>query len=476
MKRIFQFLFFLGVCGCILGFKFSQKISPESLVPTTPVVKQDLKVEIKTVGELETARSTIIASSIKGDQGKIIDLIADGVYVQPGQVLVKMDPTPFEDKIEKLRGQIHEQEAYIYALEQTLEWEKTQADHKNRTATYEIETAKLELDKIIYGDGPQEISRLKGAMQKAGLKYDDLNAYSNDLIELQTQGFLNAAEVKQAQKKLTEEQEAYEMAKLQYDSYVQHVYPLLIKKMETNLKRAQVNEEETIKSGVYNVAKAITLLDQTKQGLADYSVQLLEAKKELAQTEIKAPAPGMVVLREDYRSGQRRKPRVGDILVKNQPLIDLPDLSSMVIKTRVREVDLFKVEIGKKATVEVDAYPQLSFRGTISSIGVLALADLGRTSEEKYFDIRIDLEDSDSRLRPGMTTRATIHAQKAQDILTIPLHAVFEEHRQPFCYVVSPTNLYEKREIRLGISNEQWAEVLEGLKEGDLVCLLNPFQ
>jgi HlyD family secretion protein len=136
--------------------------------------------------------------------------------VEPGQVLVKMDPTPFEEKIEKIKIQLKEQEACVAACTQALKWENSQAEHENRLAIYEIETAQLELNKMIYGEGPQEISRLKSAMQKAWLKFDEIQAYSNDLIELETQGFLNPSEVKQAQKRLGEEKEAYEMAKLQY--------------------------------------------------------------------------------------------------------------------------------------------------------------------------------------------------------------------------------------------------------------------
>ena len=476
MRCFLTLLILLGCCGLFLGFYLFKGIHELSkTVPILPVIKRHLLVEIKTVGELEAARSLIIASSVKGDQGKIIDLIADGITVEPGQILIKMDPTPFEEKIEKLRAQIKEQEACLKAFEHALEWGKSQAEHENRTSAYEVETAKLELDKIVYGDGPQETSRLKGAMQKAWLKYEELNTYSHDLMELETQGFLNPVEVKQAQKKLAEEQEAYEMAKLQYESYVKHVFPMQVKKAETSLKRTQMNKEETAKSGVYKVAKAISLVEQADQVLADSWMQLQEAEKELLQTEIIAPASGMVVHREDFRSGQRRKPRVGDILVKNQPLLDLPDLSSMVVKTRVREVDLFKVVSGKKATIEVDAYPHLGLKGTISAIGVLALTDSIRTSDEKYFEVRIALDESCSCLRPGMTARTTIHAQEAEDVLTIPLHAVFEENKQNFCYVVCPEKDYEKREIQLGMSNEQWIEVKTGLKEGEHVCLLNPF-
>jgi len=476
MKKMVQLILFLGFSGLILGFNLREPLPSSSSVPFVYVTRQDIKVEVKTVGELEAARSTTIASVIKGDQGKIIDLISDGVYVQPGQLLVRLDPTPFEEKLEKLQAQVKEQEVTLKALAQTLKWESFQAEHKNRMGHLEVESAQLELDKIMYGDGPQETSRLKAAMQKAWLKYDELQAYSNDLLELEAQGFLNHAEVKQAKKKLDEERESYEMAKLQYDSYVQHVYPMQVKKGETSLKRAQVNQEEMMKGGDYNIARSKALLEQGKQTLTHDLLQLREAQKELTETEIVAPAQGMVVLREEYRSSQKRKARVGDILVKNQPLIDLPDLSSMMIKTKVREVDLFKVAVGKKATIRVDAYPQLVFNGTVSAIGVLALTDMGRPSEEKYFEVRVALDDSESCLRSGMTARATIQTQEKYNVLTIPLHSVFNDGKENYCYILKPQEGYEKRNLTLGVSNDQWLEVKTGLQEGECVCLLNPYQ
>ena len=476
MKRIYRFLFFLTTLAIIFAIFSFKDTAQVPYLPIAQAIRQPLKVDVKTVGELEAASSLIIASTIKGDLGKIIDLIPDGIYVSPGQILVKLDPTPFEEKREKLEGKIKEQESIVLSLERACAWEKCQAEHKNKTAAYEVDTAKLELDKMMHGDGPQEISRLKAAMQKAYLKFEEMNAYSNDLQELESQGILNAVELKQAQKRLEEEREAYEMTKLQHDSYVQHVYPMLVKKAETALKRAQVAEEETLKLGDYSVAKAYALLEQAKQGLADSHQQWRDVANELIETEIKAPASGMVVHREDYRNGQKRKPRVGDVLVRNQPLIDLPDLSAMVIKTRVREVDLYKVDIGKKATIEIDAYPEMAFQGTIKQIGVLAVGDTGRANDEKYFEVRMTLDESDSRLRPGMTARTTIHAQALEDRLTIPLHAIFEENKQLFCYVSIPGTGYEKKEVTLGASNDQWVEVLEGLSEGASVCLLNPFQ
>lgn len=442
-------------------------------IPLAKAETRSFAIDIRTVGELEAKKSTGISSPIRGDQGKIIYIIPDGQNVNEEVVLLKMDPTPFEEKIEKLTGEVVEQQAYIEALAQTLEWEINQGEHERKTCEFETSSAALELDRIKHGDGPLEIAKFKAALHKAWIKYDELNGYSNDLIALEEQGFLNTVERKQAEKKLDEEKEAYENAKLQYESYVEHVHPMQVRKAETALKQCIIKQEEQAKTRGYKIGKAQGELEQARHELKSIEIQLKEAYNELTMSEIKAPAPGMVVHKDDYRSGQKRKPRVGDVLVKNQPIIELPDLSQMTVKTKVREIDLYKIAIGKSASIEVDAFPSLTLTGKVISIGILAISDMMRPSEEKYFEVKIAVDQSDSRLRPGMTSRVVIHADQLSDVLTVPVHALFEEERKLFCYVASFSG-FKKRPIEVGALSDQWAEIKSGLKSGERVSLINP--
>lgn len=444
-------------------------------IPVVQVQVRSFNIAVHTVGELEAAQSTSISSSIRGDQGKLIWLIADGAYVKPGDLLIKIDPTPFEEKIEELKLKIKDQEASLGTQIKTVEWEINQSEMELKTAAFETETAELELNKIINGDGPQEIARLNSSMQKALVKYEELQSYSDELKDLEKKGFLNAMEVRAAQKKLQEEKDAFDDAKMQYDCYVTHVYPMLVKKAETHLKRCNLREEEQRKSGIYKIAKAQATMLSAEQSIADLKQQQRFAEWELQLTELKAPAQGMVVQREEYRGAQRRKPRIGDILVKNQPLLDLPDLTTMLVKTKLREVDLCKVCIGKEASIEVDAYPHLLFNGKLTYIGVLALTDLSKTGDEKFFEIKVGLNNPDNRLRPGMTARITIHADSVKNKLTIPCHAIFENGKQSYCYVQT-NNGFVARTIEIGGMNEQWAEVSEGLNEEEFVSLTMPPQ
>lgn len=435
--------------------------------------KNSFDIEVKAIGELEAANSISIASLIRGENGKIISIIADGTNVNTGDLLIKMDPTPFEEKLENLMNKRKEQESYVASLQKSLDWEVSQAERDDKTSEFEVEAAELELTKVIKGDGPLEIARLKGAMQKAFIKFEEINGYSSDLLQLQEEGFLNPSELKNAHKKLEEEKEAYETAKLQYESYVDHVYPMHVKRAEAALKQAKMKKEETIKIRSHAIGKAMVELSQAIQVSEGMEYQYLEAEKELALTEIKAPSSGMVVHKEDFRNGLRRKPRLGDVAVKNQVLLDLPDLSQMTVKSKVREIDLCKIDLGKNVIVEIDAYPQLHFTGKVTLIGTLALAELGKPAEEKYFEIRVLLDKSDPKLRPGMTSRITIQGDKLQDVLTVPVHALFYEQQKSYCYV-STFRGYEKREVKSGVSNEEWVQIHDGLNEGDYVCITMP--
>jgi HlyD family secretion protein len=450
-----------------------KKNDEDKAIPTAVVNKRTYSIEVRTLGELEAERSLNIASTIRTEQPKVIELVADGTHVNMHDLLVKIDTLPFEIKIEELKTSIQENEGKVKGFEQALAWEIEQSEHASKAALLELEVAQLELDKVVSGDGPLEIARLKSTMNKTKVKYDELNTYAVDLKNLEDQGLLNAAEVNQTQKKLMEEQEQYENAKLQYESFIKHVHPMQIKKAETALKCLANKQEEAQRTAKFNIEKARLGLAQAQQVLTSVQRQLQEAQYELTLTEIRAPAPGMVVLKEEFRNNQRRKPRIGDVLVRNQTILDLPDLSSMIVKTKVREIDLYKVAIGKAATIEVDAYPNLQFPGKVVFIGILAIADVMRPGEEKHFEVRVALENSDPRLRPGMTSRVIVHSGEVHEGLSIPIHSVFELNKQHFCYL-KQKQLFTQKPVQVGLSNEQWVQILSGLEEHDQIALIMP--
>lgn len=463
----------LGVFG-LVGARFRSSNAPESdVLLITDVAHRNFDVKVAAVGNLEASKSHIIASSIRGDLGKLIFLIPEGSRVNKGDLLVKMDPTPFEEAIGVLQDKVRAKENSLDSLVKSLEWEKHQVSYDLKSADCEIETAELELNRILHGDGPQEIAKLQSLMQKAESKFKELEGYMQDLAQLESEGFLNVAEVKQAQRKLDEERDAYENAKMQYESYVNYVYPMQVKKAETHLKKSVNKKEESIRAGEFRIAKESSQLILAQQELADLKASQNSARNDLLISEIRAPTSGMVVHKEEFRGGQRRKPRIGDVLIKNQALLDLPDLDSLTVKTKVREVDLCKIQNGHPVTIKVDAYPNLVLTGHVSSIGVLALSDLQHGGEEKYFEVMVALDTGAPQLRPGMTSRLIIHSAHVENAVSVPIHAVFECAKQPYCYVVEEGQ-FTVYPVSVGHCNEEWAEILTGLEVGQHISLTQP--
>jgi HlyD family secretion protein len=200
---------------------------------------------------------------------------------------------------------------------------------------------------------------------------------------------------------------------------------------------------------------------------------LAQAQDQLDKSTVRAPLGGFVVLNEIFQGNQKRKPRAGDTVWQGQAPVYLPDLSSMVVKTQLREEDLQKIKAGLPATVRIDAYPDVQFEGEVGSVGVLALDPAGTSMVGKHFQYTVSLKGSDPRLRPGMTARVSIVASSARDVLTVPLASLFSETAGKVCYVFNGQK-FIPRLVRVGRMNEDVAEILEGLKEGERVALVRP--
>ena len=144
----------------------------------------------------------------------------------------------------------------------------------------------------------------------------------------------------------------------------------------------------------------------------------------------------------------------------------------MIIKTKAREVDLHKIELGQQARIVVDAYPDAILTGELTFIGALATAEDSRQSYEKYFQVLFKVNEENNRLRPGMTCRIAIQVEAVSDAITVPLQAVFTDDQNRFCYVKTRQDVFEVREVTTGRQNVEFVEITKGLDVGEQVSLI----
>jgi HlyD family secretion protein len=466
----------LGLVGLVLvGAYFGGRPRElDTAAADVEVKRADLKVDINVVGELDAAQSHMLSSELQGTDGKIIYLIDDGTRVKKGDVLVRLDPLPFQKQVEGLEGEVQELKAAVEAAKQMVAFEENQVRQEISTAEYNRNVAGLELRQFEEGDGPLKISMLQEELQKAKLELQRYEAFYNDLQQLKKEGFDNKSEISAAEERVAVLREQFREATGRFESYKKHVFPALLESAKAKQQNSILMLEQSRQGGVHKVAKAQATLGQIAGKVATKESALDQARLELEKTVIKAPFDGIVIHYETFRDGEKRKPREGDSVFMGQPILYLPDISKMIVKTRIREVDLFKLALGQKGTVRVDAYPDSVFSSDLTFIGALATAETPGSGQEKYFQVIFTLNDGDKRLRPGMTCRISITAQSASQAVVIPTQAVFDGPDGSSSYVRTTWGSYEKRRVRTGIQNEDLVQVLEGLEPGEMVSMIEP--
>ena len=378
-------------------------------------------ITVNTIGALDAERSHVVSSTIKGDKGKIAYIIDEGAFVKKGDVLIKFDSAHFEAEMLRLAGELRSREASFEARKQILEWEKSQAEGAINTAEFDLKDAKQEYSRYV--------------------------SYISDMEELDKKGLHYPNEIFQAKRKAEQ--------------------------LFAKQQRYETSFEQIKKESVFKIAAAMAELAKAKNEIETTKIALDDIKEEFSKSVVKAPFPGIVVHYETQRDNQKRKPRVGDTVWQNQPLLYLPDISSMIVKTLVREVDLHKITKRQMASIQVDAYPKLVLAGQVTSIGVLA-SDGGEAGKgEKHFQVVVTILGENLSLRPGMTARVVIHIDTAQNILSVPVQAVFSEGANKYCYICKGQNV-KKVKVEIGRQNEDYAEIVAGLKNGDMVSLIKP--
>lgn len=243
--------------------------------------------------------------------------------------------------------------------------------------------------------------------------------------------------------------------------------PAAIRQAEINLDKAERALEQAKRS--YNLR-----VEQTRANILNTRRQLNEQRQKVADLQdvlskfiIKAPADGMVIYKRD-RTGAKRKTG-SSISPWDNVIATLPDMSSMISKTYVNEIDVSKVKAGQRVEITVDAFPDKSYSGSVVSV-----ANIGEqlpNADAKVFEVLIKLYGSDPILRPAMTTGNKIITKTLNDVVYIPLESVQTGADSiPFIY----TRSGKKQVVLLGESNENDVIVEKGIEPGTEIYLSTP--
>ena len=243
--------------------------------------------------------------------------------------------------------------------------------------------------------------------------------------------------------------------------------PATIRKADIDLDKQKRTLEQMKKGYKLRVAQVTADIEHQKLHVSMAETTVEDLTDYLAQFTVRAPSNGMIIYKKD-RNGSKRKAG-SNINPWDLVIATLPDLSTMISRVYINEIEISRVKNDQIAQISVDAFPEKTFTGKIA-----AIANIGEqlpNSDAKMFEVQIRVDGSDPALRPSMTTSNKIIIDTFTDVISIPSECVHAETDSiPFVY----TKNRKKQIVVLGKFNEKHVIVEKGLKPGTQLYIMTP--
>jgi HlyD family secretion protein len=459
--------------AAVVALAARDRIGGSDFGPTYTVRKGTFETRIVESGTLAALENVVVTGEISGGRAKIVKLVPDGSMVQAGDLLVEFDRAAIVDEIGRTRREVERARAELVNAEEDLKTERARIEQSLRLSTEAARVAELELRNQKEAVGPLRLKRTEAELNKAKAEYEKRAADFTDFEALLKQNYVSQPEMERARIKMSEAKNAYDFAQTEYDNLVKFAQPAETAAAQARLQAERDNLEKTKETAQYRVKSKAAAIKKAEADLESLRYQLGELEQQLGKTVMRAPIAGFVIHAFVGAGAERRKLQTGDSVDYNQEILRIPNTNQLLVDTQIREVDIHRVEVGQGATVRVDAFPDLTLAGKVQLIGTLAAVAGARAEGERFFTLKVLLDGSDARLRPGMTARVEILTDQRHGTLLIPVDAVFDRGGRRVVYRLDG-QIVEERDVRIDQANPDFVIVNAGLSEGDTVLLTDP--
>jgi len=334
-------------------------------------------IRIKT----SASRKPTVVRIEKAQRGELIEFVSAPGEIEPrvkvemsAKVSARITELPYEEGDIVTGGNTDTNPPVPASVLVRLDDKDLQSRLLSAQANYSAQAAQLEVEKARISSQQANLIGLDASLKQA----------QRDLER--QKGLLESQDISQA---------TFDQSKLKFDE----------------LKSRYNSTKHTLNAAELNLVVLQHHLEATGAGVT-------QAKEALSYTTITSPIDGVVT---------RINAEVGEVVIfgtMNNPgtiILEVADLSAMLVVAEVDEADVAKLEVGQKATVHVDAYPDHEFTGMVESI---ALAHTMTWSNTKYYRTEILLENTEEKLYSGLTAHVDIETRKHTDILKVPTQAV----------------------------------------------------
>ncbi len=405
---------------------------PEGVARLTHSVSRgDLVVTVTEQGTLESSNNVEVRSKVWG--WKTVNWVIDsGSEVKKGDVLVRLDASEMEKKVDEAKINLENSRADMITAESNVAVaEKSIIEYEQATFIEER------------GNIKQEIFDAEQAVSQAELSY-------NSAMRMVAKGLFGQLQLRGEKFKLDSARQKLELKKTRLTALEQFKKEKEIERLTSDIRALKARLE---------AARARVALNQTN---------LNQHEDQLRFHTISAPQDGMVI--HPKAAEWRDAPDVeeGANVHTNQVLLIMPDLTQLQVKVGIHESMIDRVEPGLVANVKIG---DTNIVGEVSEVAKVTKPATWYTGNVVKFDTVVSLEGQQG-LKPGLSAEVEVVIAEHRDVLTIPVAAVVESGEEQYCWIKQGTEV-RRRDLKLGDSNDLFVVAESGLKEGDEV-VLNP--
>lgn len=424
------------------------------LVQTTTVQRKDvLSSKVTASGEIRAKKFVDLQSEISGI---ITELpVREGDSVKKGDILLRIDPVQTEAETNAARAQ------YEMNLAQA------------RAQEFEILNAEVQL--------MRDEASLKSARA-------ELEQAENNFIR--------------AQSSFNRQQQLFEDGLISRDSYESAQNDFRSAKSRLDVQRASLLQmEKQINIAKNNIERMRTSAKASQAQVKAAAANLAKASDQSRKSKIESPMDG-VITQLKKEKGERAVP--GMMTSPEATIMTIADLSTIQAQLKVDETDIVNLSLGDIAQVKVDALPDVVFEGEVTEIGNSPINSSTSSQEAKDFKVIVTLKNPSKLLRPGMSCTGEITTDTRRNVIAIPLQALtvrdvevdkdgiyhmpdlsrknkssvaraasekegVKKKELEGVFVVTENKIARFRPIKTGITGESEIEVLENLKENEVI-------
>lgn len=443
------------------------------------VKRGDLPIALTENGTLVAKESQKIVPTFRGN-GKITFIVEEGKQVVEGEELCKFDTTQLQQQIDQSQLEITKAEADLSTAKTELEIQGKENESNIKKARIALEKAGKDQEKYTEGDVPQEQRTLEIAIKEARTAFQKAERNVQDSQMLYEKNFINKSELERDQQEFERAQITLEKAEKNKELFEKYTLPMTLRDKVTALEDTTLGLETAEKRATSTLRQKEVAVEQAQKRLDKLNDQLKKNQEEMEKMILKAPCPGIVIYGDPRYSwyGMDQNMKVGGEIWGGNTLFTIPDLRVMQVKLQVHEADINKIKQDMAARVTMETYSGLLLAGKITKIAAIASGASNPwegNQEVKKFDVEITLESTaEVELKPGISAKAEILIDTRKDAIYVPLQCVFLESGKHWCYVLDAQRQPQRTEVKPGLSNDNYLEVLEGLAPDQLVLLYNP--